>query len=567
MKTLTCALGVLMAALCHAAGFPLAGGDIASNGADGWNGAKPGSGEEAKFTQAGTYTASGNVTFGSVNFASDGLVFDLRSGNRTVTLDGATPIVGPTVANATTQLKGGSWSGTGMTFKFSQGTGIGERYSLLISDGAVITDAGTLSLGFGLKNNSVILTGASEIHADTILLHQWGNTGTKLDVGDGSKVYATGAFMMQQNGTGSYFSGNHLVDVHGVGSLLQIGADLNFGQYNSDNVVRIRDGAILSVESTGVKMAGGGRHLLEVLNGATATVRETAVTTCDNRIVVSNATYTVSSSFKLGNTSAVTGNVVTVTGAAAAFNWAGNVFGAGSGNVFELSDGAKWRMGGANVTLFTDGVTNNVLRVTGGAVLENVANPAGDKNFYIGSENETKGGNTVEILDGANVNVERFFVHGVGNRVVVSNATLRAYSTGGYGLWLGRGSNSSDNTLVVCGATPSVNLNGCTLANGSTIRFEVPKDGYAADHVPVTTRALSPTSTLTEKFEIDCAAWATNPNAVRKLVLMRTTTDIASATADWILAQNSGLPESIRLKVTDREVILQKRDGFILSFR
>ncbi len=41
--------------LCaSAADFPTAGGDIASNGADGWNGAKPGPGEEAKFTQAGT---------------------------------------------------------------------------------------------------------------------------------------------------------------------------------------------------------------------------------------------------------------------------------------------------------------------------------------------------------------------------------------------------------------------------------------------------------------------------------------------------------------------------------
>ena len=364
------------------------------------------------------------------------------------------------------------------------------------------------------------------------------------------------------------FVGNHLVDVHGANSLLQVGGDFEIGRVNSDNVVRIRDGASFSVEGTSksVIIGGGGRHLLEVLNGATATVKGTKFSTCDNRILVSNATYTASWNFYLGTTSAVTGNVMTVTGPNAAFSWAGNVFGAGSGNVFELSDGAAWRIGGVNVTLM-GGASNNVFRVTGGAVLENLANPAGDKNFYIGSDNETNGGNTIEILDGANVRVERFFVRGVGNRVVVSNATLRASSTAGYGLWLGHGSNSSGNTLVVCGATPSVTLNGCTLANGSTIRFEVPKDGYAADHVPVTTRALSPTSTATEKFEIDCAAWAANPNAVRKLVLMRTTTDIASATADWILAQNSGLPEGIRLKVTDREVILKKRDGLVLSFR
>ena len=564
MKTLTCALGVFMVALCHAADFPLAGGDIASNGADGWNGAKPGFGEEAKFTQAGTYTASGNVTFGSVNFASDGLVFDLRSGNRVVTLDGATPVTGPTVANATTQLKGGSWSGTGMKFQ-----SIGDGYALTLSDGAVITDAGTFSPGYSLKDNTIILTGASEIHANEFKLHEWSKTGTKLDVGDGSKVYSTGNFLVQGGGS-TPFVGNHLVDVHGANSLLQVGGDFEIGRVNSDNVVRIRDGASFSVEGTSksVIIGGGGRHLLEVLNGATATVKGTKFSTCDNRILVSNATYTASWNFYLGTTSAVTGNVMTVTGPDAVFDWKGNVFGSGCGNVFELSDRASWRMGGANVTLM-GGASNNVLRVTGGAVLENVASPAGDKNFYIGSDNETKGGNTIEILDGANVKVERFYVRGVGNRVVVSNATLQASasSTAGYGILLGEGSNSSGNALVVQGATPIVVVNSCTMNKGSILRFEVPKEGYASDHVPVTARVLRLDDTV-NRIEIDCAAWAANPNVVRnKLVLIRSATDISSDVADWILAQNAALPEGIRLKVTDREVILQKRDGFILSFR
>ena len=564
MKTLTCALGVFMVALCHAADFPLAGGDIASNGADGWNGAKPGFGEEAKFTQAGTYTASGNVTFGSVNFASDGLVFDLRSGNRVVTLDGATPVTGPTVANATTQLKGGSWSGTGMKFQ-----SIGDGYALTLSDGAVITDAGTFSPGYSLKDNTIILTGASEIHANEFKLHEWSKTGTKLDVGDGSKVYSTGNFLVQGGGS-TPFVGNHLVDVHGANSLLQVGGDFEIGRVNSDNVVRSRDGASFSVEGTSksVIIGGGGRHLWEGLNGATATVKGTKFSTCDNRILVSNATYTASWNFYLGTTSAVTGNVMTVTGPDAVFDWKGNVFGSGCGNVFELSDRASWRMGGANVTLM-GGASNNVLRVTGGAVLENVASPAGDKNFYIGSDNETKGGNTIEILDGANVKVERFYVRGVGNRVVVSNATLQASasSTAGYGILLGEGSNSSGNALVVQGATPIVVVNSCTMNKGSILRFEVPKEGYASDHVPVTARVLRLDDTV-NRIEIDCAAWAANPNVVRnKLVLIRSATDISSDVADWILAQNAALPEGIRLKVTDREVILQKRDGFILSFR
>ena len=562
MKTSTLmACALLTAGICRAIDFPSAGGDIASDGADGWNGAKPGSGEEAKFTQAGTYTASGNVTFGSVNFASDGLVFDLRSGNRAVTLDGATPVVGPSAANATTHLKGGSWSGTGMTFQ-----SIGDGYTLLLSDGVSITDAGTLSLGHSLKTNSVILTGGSEIHAATILSHRWGGTNAKLDVGDGSKVYSTGAFMVQQNGSVN-FVGNHLVDVHDAGSLLQVGADLNLGQYNSDNVIRIRDGATLSVESTKVRMAGGGSHLLEVLNGATATVKTIEIASTGNRVFVSNATCTASTNIQLGNAATVTGNVMRVEGQTAVFNCPGNVFGLGCGNLFELVDGATWDIGGTDITLMS-GASSNVLRVAGGAVLANTNAPAAGATLKIGADNTALGYNRIEILDGAVVNLEGCFVRGVNNEIVVSNATFKIDGTG-YGIWIGHGSNSSGNKLIVQGATPRVDLKEYKSSKGSTIRFEVPAGGYAEGHVPVTANRLdSNLNTSTEKFEIDCAAWAANPDAVRKLVLLRTaTTDITSAQADWILAQNPGLPDGIRLKVTSREVILQKRDGFILSFR
>ena len=567
MKTLTTALGILVVTLCHAADFPLAGGDIASDGADGWNGAKPGSGQEAKFTQAGTYTASGNVTFGYVNFATDGLVFDLTSDDRTVTLDSyvnigdsdTSPVVGPKAANATTELKGGAWTGSGMTFK-----GIGDGYTLRLSDGASITDAGTLSLGHSLRSNSIVLTGGSEIHANTILFHRWGGTNAKLDVGGGSKVYSTGAFMVQQNGSVN-FAGYHLVDVHDAGSLLQVGADLNLGQWNSDNIVRIRDGATLSVESTKVRMAGGGSHLLEVLNGATATVKTIEIASTGNRVFVSNATCTASTNIQLGNAATVTGNVMRVEGQTAVFNCPGNVFGLGCGNLFELVDGATWDIGGTDIMLMS-GASSNVLRVAGGAVLANTNAPAAAARLYIGSQDTALGYNRIEILDGAMVNLEGCLIRGVNNAVVVSNATLRIDGTG-YGIWLGHGSNSSGNKLIVQGTTPSVYVKEYKSSHGSTIRFEIPAEGYAEGYVPMTMMLDSALNTATERFEIDCAAWVANPDAVRKLVLMRTTTDITSAQADWILAQNADLPESVRLKVTSREVIIQKRGGFILSFR
>ena len=604
-KTTLTTLSLLISLCAAAADFPTAGGDIASNGADGWNGTKPGSGQEAKFTQAGTYTASGDVTFGSVNFATSGLVFDLRSGNRTVTLDGATPVVGPTAANATTHLKGGSWSGTGLTFK-----SIGEGYTLLLSDGAVITDAGTFSPGFGLKNNSIVLTGGSEIHANQFNLHQWGNTGTRLDVGDGSKVYTTGAFMVHTSQSDQ--PGYYLVDIHGAGSLLHVGTDLNVGQRASHDVVRVRDGAKLEVTTSdkSLEMGSGwvvsdhhvleilnsatgevakiamnrgdnrvtvsnavlsatqiligdssrnqGGNVVEVLDGAEATVGEMTFRTCGNSLLVSNATYTIGTSISLGNTATVTGNVIKVAGPAAVFSRTGNVFGSGCNNTFELADGATWRLGGADIQAMMNGGSGNVLRVTRGAVLDNTSDPAGDSNFWLNYENETWKDNTLEVLDGATAKLERLFVHGVDTKIVVSNATLQASATSGYGIWLGRSSGASGQKLIVRGATPRVILNEYKSSSGSALRFEVPAEGYAAGHVPVTARVLNPANTATEKFEIDCAAWAANPHAEPRLVLMSCTNAISSANAAWIVAQNPGLPENVRLRVIGGEVAISK---------
>ena len=187
------------------------------------------------------------------------------------------------------------------------------------------------------------------------------------------------------------------------------------------------------VPNTGVKMAGDGRHLLEVLNGATATVKKTEISTVGNRIVVSNATYKVSEGISLGNAATVTGNVMIVTGPEAVFNCAGNVFGTGCGNVFELTDRATWDMGGAGNYTLMGGSSSNILRVVGGSVLSNTNFPSGAVRIEIGVNNTTHGHNRIEIIDGAMVNLEGFFVHGVNNEVIVSDATLKIDGTG-YGI-------------------------------------------------------------------------------------------------------------------------------------
>ena len=67
---------VLGASAALAVNFQNAGGDIASNGADGWNGTMPGPTVKAQFNQNGTYTASADVEFGEVAFSAN-CTFDL----------------------------------------------------------------------------------------------------------------------------------------------------------------------------------------------------------------------------------------------------------------------------------------------------------------------------------------------------------------------------------------------------------------------------------------------------------------------------------------------------------
>lgn len=598
------AFGSTVAALCAgAAEFPSAGGDIASNGADGWNGAKPGSGAEAKFTKAGTYTASDNVTFGSIHLAASGLVFDLSAGNKTVTLDSTVPIADPSkAANSATTFKGGTWKMSGAQFK-----NIPEGFTLTLTDGCTFSDAGTFSPGFGLSGNTIRILEKSALQVKDMRLHQWGNSGTKMEVASGGRVSATGAITLETNATAGDYGG-HWMDIHDAGSLVESSGNLKLATAVTDNGVRVRDGAQLKVGGTTEITTS--KNWIEVLNGATATVANVSFLGADGRVTVSNATmtankfspagtggnrievldgatmiakemicssggntvlvrdsvYTGETNVQLGYTEAQKGNLFTVTGPKAVFNWAKNVFGSGCANVFELVDRATWNVGGTNLTLMNN-ASNNVLRVTGGAVLSNLATPAGDNNFYIGGDNETKGYNVMEVLDGATVSVERFFVRGVENRIIVSNATLKASSTSGYGIWLGHGANSRGNMLCVRGTTPSVQLNEYKSASGSAIRFEIPVEGYADGYVPVTARILNPGSTATERFEIECAAWAANPAATPKLVLMRCTTDISAANAAWILAQNPNLPENVKLKVNGGDVILYKPQGLTIILK
>ena len=67
--SLLCALSFAMSFMCASAGiveYPKAGGNLADNGPDGWNGQKPGLSDNVKIVQSGIYTSTDDVEFYSI---------------------------------------------------------------------------------------------------------------------------------------------------------------------------------------------------------------------------------------------------------------------------------------------------------------------------------------------------------------------------------------------------------------------------------------------------------------------------------------------------------------------
>lgn len=558
------AFALCAAGISNAADFPLAGGDIASP--TDWGQTVPGSSDDVVLPSSGTYELGGDVAFKTLAAGSgaSSLVFDFaKGGNHTVTLHGTTAreVLKPLAQDdGTAVFKGGVWK-FNTPVAVTMATSSTKRGSVVFTDGCIVTNTAGFDVGFSSTLSRLDVTNGASIYANEAFnINEWGGSSNVLSITARGVVSVNADIRSDAADRTDRVSGNGFL-VRGAGSKLRqtnSGAGIKIGYLCSGNWLRVEDGGECSDAGRLVigQTAQSTRNEVLVRNGGTLSVNNLRFSSSNNKLVVSDAVFQATSSVELGNSASVTGNVMRVEGSDSTFNFSKNMFGSGCGNLFELADGATWRLGGANIMSMMDGGSNNVLRVTGGAVLDNTSEPAGNSDFWLNYENNTWENNTLEILNVATVKVERLFVHGVGTKIVVSNATLQASATGGYGIWLGRGSGSSGQKLIVQGATPRVILNEYKSSTGSALRFEIPAEGYADGYVPVTARVLNPSSTATEKFEIDCAAWAAKTGG--KLTLIRAETAFSQNAKDWI-AGASGLPSDCELVIenNDHDLVLR----------
>ena len=571
-----------------------AGGDLASTDSADWGGTSPGSSDNAIVNQAGTYTLSSDVTFGRLRVRTTGSTFNLSGHNQTAAL------FVENVANAHNVFRGGMLDiNNGEIRPAYNASGINTTFT----DGCVVTNAKTFYAARECSNAKTELAGGSKAYVGRLSLvdggsNKYGSDNT-LEIYDGAQLYVTNRIYSDVNlptATEETSHGGQSLIVRGAGSVLSDNTPISsylasLGNSRDSNTFRFSDNAFAYFR-TGVQL-NAGKNSLFVENGATCNLVRVNFNSSDNIVLVSNAVLNCSR-VQSGNPLFVyavgaSNNLFRVYGSGSSLSLGvntGDFFGAANSgyNTVSFESGAVWGFDG-NRTNMMARTHHSTFRVTG----EGTTVGTTGRQFYIGGDITTDPAlvatinsvsNRLEVLDGATLATRRLPVMGVANTVCVSNATVNiGGNTDVVGLRVGYNvpngySNSTNCVLVLQGTTPKVEIhsaaadNGaCWFANGSTLRFEIPKEGYAKELVPLTTNSKFLMDDEASKLEIDCAEFVAKTGG--KLHLIHADGGITAVSKTRLAACAETLPRGCTLDVKDTDVYLKspRVAGFVISFR
>lgn len=585
--------------------FPSAGGDIASDGADGWNGTKPAATEIATFDKAGTYVASEDVAFKSVVIGATGVLFDNSSYDpvRKVNLKGENWSLYSNGSDRSVELRGGLWDFGGKGLAVGPSGWADGRMNdiVLLSGGACVTNVGNIRGSYGNSGTNIVLrlTEGSSLYCKGSIQMSYDNgKDRRIEVLSGSRLIdasndlrtdvsndgscSTNTVLV--SGQGSYlkvptlYCGMHhrgiLVRATDHGMIELTGSlHIGWGSGSSncrtvvDNYGTIKSGSTLYFDGDGSQQACG-TNSLEVLSGGTYETTGTiymgsyaAGKSCKgDTIVVSNGTLKAIR-ITPGQNAGSDDHVVRFIGPDTVIDFSNSgvpyyLFGKGCGCLIEM-DQASWTYGNNTMCFgYTDGQnanlngSNNVFRLKNGAKL--AVTRANFNDFYIGTSDPRTIGNRMEILSGSDVSVGPFSIGSQANGLVVSNGTLNCKS-----FEIGRlfGSNTpADNRVVLQGTAPSiVSSNAFSAVRSSTVRIEVPVGGLTGEKAPIAAKSFTMDSTSI--LEVDAAACVAALREAGMTANVRYTlveSETAISIPDEVLAAaNAKLPEGCKLVFAD----------------
>lgn len=585
MKTqllLFCLL-VNLTVISFAVDFPGAGGDLADK--DAWGGALPSSSDGVTIVNAGTYTASDDLSFGSLAVAYDQVVFDFaKDGDHwlTLTAGGEACLALPASADTVTSFKGGVWDfSLGSPYLAPTSATYGGRKAEL-SDGCVWTNATRVTIARGAKNPNTTLSvrdGARIFSQELFVGYTSG--GNVLSITDGGKVVIDGA-----SGSSTFYLDNktsakgNAVVVSGIGSSLEVrkGSAL-VGQGDSGGRIEITDGASAYFSNLMIGNTTSGTDAqLFVGNGATLEAKSMTARSVGGSCVVSNATMSLPAAFRVGGKYAdgYSNFTFRVLGKATSFPLTvpnGNdVFcGSSVGNVFELGQGAIWRLEDtAQLCYASDSVKQmNTVRIADGARL------IGTNTVNFGERKQANSiSNTLEIVDGGVVDIPELRLSGIGNRVVIDDGFLfctNKYSVENQYLRFGYKHPKStgepmNGSLTIRGSAPRLlSTSVVQFMNESTLRYEIPQAGYAKDYCPVQSAKLLLESSCA--LEIVADDWARETGGKLKLAAVTRNDGLENDITNVIKAVS--LPPNCRLYIENKALYLRapKNSGSILIIK
>ena len=455
--------------------FPTPNGDLSSNGDDGWKGNKPAADAIVVIDQPGDYTVSSDVAFGTIKADVNGVKITNAG---TVTLNPAAGQMfnGPSVQNATTTLKGGTWKSTAGARWWVAGVGwdgdttVGNGYTLVL-DGAAVSTTGNGQISKYHSNISLVLTNgasfavASGSGKDFRFLRDSGS-GSKLDVGPGCTVTIPGTIYSD---TGSGFAGvrtDVLVDIHGAGAVFNGGSYLSSGCGGTHNCWRVRDGGKLLAANGTFHLgsnAASTDNRLEVLEGAEARLGKVQYNTARDTVVVSNGTLSVASlsvesaasdaALLLQDGAIVTLSENTSSDALVLGGSAGCVTADGLQTTLTLSNKSLAVNGDDNVIEFSNGAALSAPKVTVGGKRNRTKVTAAELNvkngFNFGASNMTTADGGSLILErGSTATIGWVYPFSADNVVLVDNSTLTLSSEFTFGTY----ATVTNNSFTVRGA-------------------------------------------------------------------------------------------------------------------
>lgn len=588
--------------------FTVAGGDFADLSA--WQTLYPsltelpGSNDYVRLWLDSTFTMSKDMTVRRFSFAFKTVELDFASsGNHTLkVVEGNTENYGFFANNGT--IRGGVIDRDGKNMYWFQNAG----YETTVTDGCVITNCDQFCVNvWQTSGGKLHLLGNSRLYADSLFLNRGSadaiSGGTLLEVAEGSQVMLTGtAYSYSDVNSKNGESGGNVLDIHGSGTTMDVSGFYINGYHSHSNVLRVADGA--SFEAKGLHvgfyeegaMTRGNRLIVD---GGTIKTKGNIAATGDGVVFsLTNATVEINGGTGAGDFSSAANATIDIVDSVWKGRWfmtspglnlrvAGKntdfavsekFFGMGNhgtvGNRICFDDGFNWCPSLGYGYYFMETTTNCSLTVKNGAVFSawHPKNGTNDKIIFGGSSATRLGArNVIRVMSDGEIYGREIMLTGVENHLVISNGLVHTVGRESSDrIWLGNNDWASGNRVTLQGSTPRIRAGRCIVGHGTTLRFEIPETGYAADAVPIECpngfHILDPQNAL-NTFEVDVSRFV--PESATQLTLAQFGQDLTEDQKAWF--KGAELPERYRIEIVDnRTVVLKARcaaKGLAVSIR